>query len=111
MSQSLQSGDTTREAVADLIAAGRTRQRRLPGKHGDQPRSYGIVAVLLRDEPGQLARLFTDTAAADVNIEDVRVEHAPGLPFGLIELFVGPESTEVLHAALSERGWRLMPDG
>lgn len=96
-----------RDAVRALVEAGRTGHERLPGKHGGAPRSYRIVGVIVPDRPGQLARLFGDIADAGVNVEDVRVEHAPGLPMGVIEVFVGPESADTLRAALTERGWKL----
>jgi prephenate dehydrogenase len=95
------------DAVSALIQAGRQGFRRLPGKHGGSPRSYLVVPVIVPDQPGQMARLLADAAAAGVNVEDLRVEHAPGLPVGLIELFVGPEAAAPLRAALAERGWTL----
>jgi prephenate dehydrogenase len=95
------------DAVSALIQAGRQGFRRLPGKHGGAPRSYLVVPVIVPDQPGQMARLLADAAAAGVNVEDLRVEHAPGLPVGLIELFVGPEAAAPLRTALTERGWTL----
>lgn len=103
----LRSGSGGGETVRQLVAAGRAGQRRLPGKHGTSPRSYRVVPVIVRDQPGQLARLLADAAGAGVNVEDLRVEHAPGLPVGLIELFVGPEGAPDLRLALVERGWTL----
>jgi prephenate dehydrogenase len=95
------------QAVSRLVELGGAGHSRLPGKHGGVPRSYQIVPVVVPDQPGQLARLLGDAAASGVNVEDLRVEHAPGLPVGVIELFVGPESAGVLRAALGERGWTL----
>ena len=40
--------------------------------------------------PGELARLVVDVGAAGVNIEDIRIEHSPGQPVGLVELAVAP---------------------
>jgi len=97
-------------AVAHLVDAGRAGLRRLPGKHGGEARSFIAVSVVVRDQPGEFARLLTDTAAAAVNVEDLRVEHAPGLPMGLIEVFVGPEAAATLRAALASRGWTLIDD-
>ena len=39
------------------------------------------------------------------NIEDVRIEHSPGLPVGVAELSVRPEAAEPLSAALAAGGW------
>jgi prephenate dehydrogenase len=97
-------------AVGALIEAGRAGHRRIPGKHGGAPRTYRIVPVIVSDEPGQMARLLGDAAAAGVNVEDLRVDHAPGLPVGVIELFVGPESAAGLRSALTAAGWAVAED-
>jgi prephenate dehydrogenase len=107
VADALRSGTEGAEAVTALIQAGGKGFRRLPGKHGGSPRSYLVVPVIVPDQPGQMARLLADAAAAGVNVEDLRVEHAPGLPVGLIELFVGPEAVAPLRVALTDRGWTL----
>ncbi|HVA59128.1 MAG TPA: prephenate dehydrogenase [Mycobacteriales bacterium] len=91
--------------LRDLLEAGRAGRRRLPDKHGGSPRVYGAVAVIVSDEPGQLARLLADAGAAGINIEDLRVDHSPGLPVGIVELLVRPESVAGLSAGLAQRGW------
>jgi prephenate dehydrogenase len=96
-------------ATASLLARGRRGEARLPGKHGTAHVDYAIVPVVLPDRPGQLARLFTDAGNAGVNIEDVRIEHSPGQPVGLIALAVQPELGDRLAAALAERGWTVHP--
>ena len=98
-------------AVRELMEAGGAGRRRMPGKHGGTPRAYRPVPVVVRDQPGQMARLLADAAGAGVNIEDLRVDHAPGLPVGVIELYVAPESEAVLGAALAERGWTVTTAG
>ena len=40
-----------------------------------------------------------------VNIEDVRIEHSPGLPVGVAELSVRPAEAGVLLDALEAGGW------
>ena len=92
-------------SVRELVLRGGDGRRRMPGKHGGAPRAYRTVPVVVRDTPGQMARLLADAADAGVNIEDLRVDHAPGLPVGVIELFVAPESEAALSAALAGRGW------
>ena len=47
--------------------------------------------VAVPDHPGELARLFADAGASGVNIEDVRIDHDPGRPVGLVELVVAVE--------------------
>jgi prephenate dehydrogenase len=93
--------------IEDVLRRGNAGQVRVPGKHGAAPRVYEVVAVLIDDQPGQLARIFADAGQAGVNIEDVRIEHATGQQAGLVQLMVEPRSAPVLTAALRERGWAI----
>ncbi|MGW6647623.1 prephenate dehydrogenase [Streptomyces iakyrus] len=93
--------------IEDVLRRGNAGQVRVPGKHGSAPRAYEVVAVLIDDQPGQLARIFADAGLAGVNIEDVRIEHATGQQAGLVQLMVEPKAASVLSAALRERGWAL----
>lgn len=43
-----------------------------------------------------------------MNIEDLKLEHSPGAPIGLVEVFVVPESAEKLAKQLTENGWRIV---
>jgi prephenate dehydrogenase len=58
------------------------------------------LAVRLDDKPGELARLFTVAAQAQVNLEDVRIDHSLGHPTGLVELSVTPAAIPKLETAL-----------
>lgn len=89
--------------VADMLAAGVSGQARIPGKHGAAPSAYREVLVQIADRPGELGRLFSAVAEADVNLEDIRIEHVLGRPSGLVGLSVRPDSGEVLIAALLAR--------
>ncbi len=91
--------------VAALLEQGRTGVARIPGKHGGPARAFTTVQVVISDRPGELARLFATAAEADVNIEDVGIEHSPGQPVGVAELSVRPESAGTLIAALAADGW------
>ena len=93
------------KSVADLLDRGRAGVARIPGKHGGAPREFAMVQVVIRDQPGELTRLFTSVGDAGVNIEDIRIEHSPGLPAGVAELSVRPAETEALLAALEAGGW------
>ncbi|MFE3328391.1 prephenate dehydrogenase [Streptomyces sp. NPDC059176] len=93
--------------VEDVLRRGNAGRERVPGKHGAAPTAYETVAVLISDQPGELARIFADTGRAGVNIEDVRIEHATGQQAGLVQLMVEPAAAPVLSAALRERGWAL----
>ncbi|MFJ3233280.1 prephenate dehydrogenase [Streptomyces sp. NPDC086787] len=110
--RALQSSDEAKRqeggaGIADVLRRGNAGQVRVPGKHGSAPRVYETVAVLIDDQPGQLARIFADAGRAGVNIEDVRIEHATGQQAGLVQLLVEPKATVQLAAALRERGWAL----
>jgi prephenate dehydrogenase len=94
-----------RTRVREILLRGNVGRARLPGKHGGRPTPYAVVPVVLADRPGELARLFVDAGRAGVNVEDVRIEHSPGQPVGLVEVSVAPESQETLSAALTELGW------
>jgi prephenate dehydrogenase len=63
------------------------------------------VLCVVPDSPGALARLLTDIAAVGVNVEDLRVEHAPGQPVGSAELAVAPADRAELLRTLRDRGW------
>jgi prephenate dehydrogenase len=103
-------GDSDK-AVATLLDRGHAGVARIPGKHanflGGQSvaREFAVVQVVIPDQPGELARLFHATGAAGVNIEDVRIEHSPGLPVGVAELSVRPAEASVLLDALEAGGW------
>jgi prephenate dehydrogenase len=91
--------------VADLLDRGRAGVARIPGKHGGTPREFASVQVVIQDQPGELARLFNAAGAAGVNVEDIRIEHSPGLPVGVAELSVRPAEAAPLLAALEAGGW------
>jgi len=91
--------------VTGLLDRGRAGVARIPGKHGGQPRNFTVVQVVIADQPGELARLFNAAGAAGVNIEDVRIEHSPGLPVGVAELSVRPDQSSVLLDAMEAGGW------
>jgi prephenate dehydrogenase len=92
-------------SVRALLESGRDGRSLLRGKHGRRPVRWATVSVVVPDSPGKLARLFADAASCDVNVEDVRVDHAPGHPIGLVELDVRPEGRETLQQALRAHGW------
>jgi prephenate dehydrogenase len=91
--------------VTGLLDRGREGNGRIPGKHGGKPRNFTVVQVVLADRPGELARLFNAAGAAGVNIEDIRLEHSPGLPVGVAELSVRPDQAGPLLDAMEAGGW------
>ena len=91
--------------VAALLESGRDGVARIPGKQGGPAPHYAVVQVVIADTPGELARLFAAAGAAGINVEDVRIEHSPGLPVGVAELSVRPAEAGPLLAALEAGGW------
>ena len=98
-------GEPDMDGVERLLRAGVAGRSRLPGKHGDPQAEYVGVPVELADRPGQLAELFSDVGDVGVNVEDVRIEHVPGEPVGLVELSVRPDAQGALIDGLRLRGW------
>ncbi|MFD2080809.1 prephenate dehydrogenase [Actinopolymorpha cephalotaxi] len=108
VAHTLEKRDAAEAGLADLrtsLERGATGVRRLPGKHGARPEAFSPVPVLLPDQPGELARLFADVGAAGVNIEDVRIDHSPNTPAGLVELWVHEDAVPALLEALAHHGW------
>ena len=94
-----------RGALEALLARGVAGTRAIPGKHGEPVRPMRSVFVSVPDHPGELARLFADAGASEVNIEDVHIDHDPGRPVGLVELVVDETRAEHLMTSLESRGW------
>ncbi|MCU1476175.1 MAG: prephenate dehydrogenase [Subtercola sp.] len=92
--------------LAEELAGGNTGVARIPGKHG-LDRRYSLLVVMVDDRPGELARLLAEIGQADVNLEDLRLEHSPGAAIGFAEIAVLPESLGRLTDWLIERGWRI----
>jgi len=88
-----------------MLETGRNGVSALPGKRGGPAPDYAVVQAVIGDTPGELARLFAAAGSAGINIEDVRIEHSPGLPVGVAELSVRPEAAARLSAALAASGW------
>ena len=103
-----QVGRADEKAVARLAAlldVGGAGVARIPGKHAGPATRYAIVQVVIPDQPGELARLFQAAGDVGINIEDIGIEHSPGLPSGVAELAVKPAAAGPLAAALAARGW------
>jgi prephenate dehydrogenase len=63
---------------------------------------------MIDDKPGELARLLTEIGEIGVNLEEIKLEHSPRSPVGLVEVSVLPAVEATLVAALAERGWKLV---
>jgi prephenate dehydrogenase len=92
-------------SVTEVLHRGVAGTRLVPGKHGEPAPAYTVVYVAVPDRPGELARLFTDAGESGVNIEDLRIDHDPARPVGLVEVVVAEQAAATLVRSLSERGW------
>jgi prephenate dehydrogenase len=92
--------------IAETMASGNRGVERLPGKHGTTKR-FAQVVVLVDDRPGQIAELLTTIGEIGINLEDMRLEHSPGAPIGIVEASVVPEQEQRLVDELESRGWRI----
>ena len=96
-------------ALRRFLADARQGTRAIPGKHGTGGVAYAEVVVTIPDAPGALARLFADIEAAGVNVEDVRIEHAPAREVGSLDAQVAKPVAGSREAAMTEAGWTLRP--
>ncbi|MCG2800984.1 MAG: prephenate dehydrogenase [Cellulomonas sp.] len=94
-------------ALARTLSAGNAGVARIPGKHGGSQRTYALVSVLVPDTPGSLASLLALIGDAEVNLEDLALEHAAGRPVGIANVSVLPESADRLEQVLTEHGWKV----
>ncbi len=105
LTEAAEGDDTSLKRLADLLERGGAGVARIPGKQGGPPPAYAVVQVVIGDQPGELARVFHTAGQAGINIEDVRIEHSPGLPAGVLELSVSPPAAGPLVEALAAGGW------
>jgi prephenate dehydrogenase len=97
--------DSGAKQVTDLLERGSAGVARIPGKHGGPSRDFSPVQVVIADRPGELARLLAAAGEAGVNVEDISIEHSPGLPVGVAELWVRLEAARTLARSLAAAGW------
>jgi prephenate dehydrogenase len=90
-----------------LVAAGRAGKSAIPGKHGGKSREYSYLPIVIDDRPGQLGSLFNACAKANVNIEDLALEHSPGQLTAVITLAIAPEDIDRLSEFLTKDGWNV----
>ena len=95
--------------IAELIAAGRDGKALIPGKHGGKAREYSYLPIVIDDKPGQLAAIFNECAAMEVNVEDLSIEHSPGQLSALITLSLSAQDAEKLSKHLTSIGWNVHP--
>jgi len=90
------------------LAAARKARRALPGK---ETVTGALVELLLPipDRPGVLAEVTTTVGATGVNVEDLRIEHAPEGGRGTLSLaIIGIPQADRARAALEARGYEVL---
>ncbi len=95
--------------VQDLLIRGRAGRNSLPGKHRSNLRNYTYLPVVLEDKPNQLAALFNECAKANINVEDISIEHSPEQETGLVLLALSADNADILQKHLITGGWRVHP--
>ena len=107
--ESLQNADKSvaLAAIQSVLVNGNQGVSAIPGKHGGRYLEYKTVTALIDDSPGALATLLTFVGEIGVNLEDIKLEHSPGAPIGLVEMQILPAVHEKLMGQLVENGWRL----
>lgn len=94
--------------IHSLLERGNAGIARIPGKHGGKLVNYQQLTIVIDDSPGALASLLTFIGEIGVNIEDLKLEHSPGAPIGLVEIQVEPNSVDQLARQLTDNGWRIV---
>ena len=95
-------------SAKEVIDSGNKGRSLIPGKHGGAARKYIYLHIVIDDRAGQLAAIFNDCAKADINIEDVSIEHTPGQNTGLVTLSVlEAKKAEHLEQFLITAGWKV----
>lgn len=94
-------------ALTQTLQAGVAGRARVPLKRGEPAAGFATVPIVVRDAPGELAALLRALGDAGINVEDVRVEHEPGRPVGVVELDVREDAVPALVACMRESGWQV----
>ena len=94
--------------LSDALNKGNLGVAKLPGKHGTKATEYALMTVMIDDKPGELARLLTEIGEIGVNLEEIKLEHSPSSPVGLVELAVLPGAAKTLADSLTSRDWKLV---
>jgi prephenate dehydrogenase len=103
--KNLQLSLNSEDAIDEFIKSGNRGRSMIPGKHGGVARNYTFLPVVIEDKPGQLAALFDECATAQVNVEDVTIEHSPEQYTGLITLALSKDDAQKLYLHLLKEGW------
>jgi prephenate dehydrogenase len=93
--------------LTTLLESGVAGRARVPLKRGETAADFATVPIVVRDAPGELAALLRALGDAGINVEDVRVEHEPGRPVGVVEIDVREDTAPALIACMRQAGWQV----
>ncbi|MCW2620843.1 MAG: prephenate dehydrogenase [Frankiales bacterium] len=96
------------DVVSELLRRGVQGRESVPRKRGEHDAAFVSVSVSVQDAPGQLAALLSTAGDGQVNVEDVRVDHVPDTPRGIIELDVRPAARDRAVEVLRAAGWEVL---
>ena len=96
-----------KKEIDHFFKNGNFGRSKISGKHGARARSYSYLSVVIPDKPGQLGELFTECATAEVNVEDLSIEHSPGQFTGLITLALSESDATKLENHLRANNWKV----
>lgn len=91
--------------VDSLLALANQGTALLPGRHGGSEYDLARVFAQIADKPGELQRLMAATAEAQINIEDIRIDHELGREVGLVEVTVRADAADELVRHLTDNDW------
>ena len=91
--------------IENFLTQGKIGRSKIPGKHGAKARNYAYLPIVIGDKPGQLAKIFDECAACNVNVEDLSIEHSPNQETGLVTLSLQPEDAITLREHMIKNGW------
>ena len=95
------------EHIRKQFALGREQKKRLPGKHGEAFQEFGKIEVQILDKPGELAKLFNTAFMQEINIEDIRINHALGRNLAILEVFISKNDVSKFTELLLKDGWKV----
>ena len=91
--------------IENFLVQGKIGRSKIPGKHGAKARNYAHLPIVIGDKPGELARIFDECAACNVNVEDLSIEHSPNQETGLVTLSLQPKDAITLREHMINNGW------
>ena len=101
-------GSFLARAVADARSDAERRAERLPldllrAAAAELPPARGLRAAVRRGPDGP--RVIAEVKRRSPTKGDIRIDHDPGRPTGLVELLVAMDMEEHLLSSLESRGW------